>query len=83
MLWVYEHHKYVYSYSAGIDFSESDVYILTTKVAPRAVRVKAKRYRVNWSTPGVFWARPFQRGVSTEETEGVSRGAGVKKCRIY
>ena len=44
MLWVYDHFKYFYSYSAGIDFSpsESDVYrrqILTTKVDPRAVRV--------------------------------------------
>ena len=37
MLWVYEHLKYVYSYSAGIDFSRQ---ILTTKVDPRAVRAK-------------------------------------------
>ena len=49
MLWVYDHYKYLYSYSAGIDFSrqnlasESGVYrrqILKTKVDPRTVRVK-------------------------------------------
>ena len=57
MLWVYGQHKYVNSYSAGIDFSrqnltytgdklwssECDVcrrQILTSKVDPRAVRVK-------------------------------------------
>ena len=42
MLWVYDHYKYVHSYSAGIDL----VYrrqILTTKVFPRAVRVKRGR----------------------------------------
>ena len=37
MLWVYGQYKYVYSYSAGIDFSRQ---ILTTEVDPRAVRVK-------------------------------------------
>ena len=39
MLWVYGHKKYVYSYSAWIVriFSRQ---ILTTKVDPRAVRVK-------------------------------------------
>ena len=48
MLWVNDHYKYLSSYSAGINFrrqnlSDSDVYrrqILTTKVDPRAVRVK-------------------------------------------
>ena len=45
MLWVYDHdhYKYVYSYTAGIDFrtSEPDVHrrqMLTSKVDPRAVR---------------------------------------------
>ena len=37
MSWVYNHYKYVYSYSAGIDFRRQ---ILTTKVDPRTVRVK-------------------------------------------
>ena len=43
MLWVYDHWKYFYAYSVEIDFSR-DVYrrqILTTKVDPRAVRVKS------------------------------------------
>ena len=46
ILWVYDHYNiYIYSCSAGIDFSrqESDVHrrqILTSKVDPRAVRVK-------------------------------------------
>ena len=37
MLWVYGHYKYVYSYSAGIDFRRQS---LTSKVDSRAVRVK-------------------------------------------
>ena len=37
MLWVYDHYKYFYSYSAGIVFIRQ---ILTTKVDPRAERVK-------------------------------------------
>ena len=40
-LWVYDHYKYLYSYSAGIDCM--DVYsrqILTSKVDPSAVRVR-------------------------------------------
>ena len=44
MLWVYAHYKYFYSYSAGIDFRRQTLTCadvsLTTKVAPRAVRVK-------------------------------------------
>ena len=36
MLWVYDHYKYFYSYSAGIDFSRQN---LTPKVDPRAVTV--------------------------------------------
>ena len=40
MLWVYDHYKYVYSYSARIVVSEFSGQILTTKVDPRAVRVK-------------------------------------------
>ena len=36
--WVYGHYKYFHSSSAGIDFSRQ---ILTTKVDPCAVRVKA------------------------------------------
>ena len=42
MLWVYNHYKYVYPYSAGIDFSLGiwRIQIPTTKVDPRAVRVK-------------------------------------------
>ena len=39
MLWVYNHYKYFYFYSAGIDFSRHK-----TKVDPRAVRVKALNY---------------------------------------
>ena len=34
MLWAYDLYKYVYTYSAGIDFSHK-----ATKVDPRAVRV--------------------------------------------
>ena len=45
MLWVYGHYKYVYSYSAGIDFSRQNLtstdMILMTKVYPRTVRVTA------------------------------------------
>ena len=37
MLWVYDHYKYVYSYSAGIICR---CHILTSKVDPRALRVK-------------------------------------------
>ena len=37
MLYVYGHHKYVYSYSAGIDFGRQN---LTSKVDPRAERVE-------------------------------------------
>ena len=37
MLWVNGHYKYSYSYSAGIDFRRQN---LTTKVDPRAERVK-------------------------------------------
>ena len=37
MVWVYGHYKYFYSYSAGIDFRRQ---ILSTKLDPRAVRVK-------------------------------------------
>ena len=37
-LWVYGYYKYLYSYSAGIDFSRYQ--ILKTEVDPRAVRVK-------------------------------------------
>ena len=40
MLWVYDHYKYFYSHSAGIDLRRQ---ILTTKVDPRTVRVKARR----------------------------------------
>ena len=39
MLWVYGHYIYVYSYSAGIDFSRQN---LTTKVCPRTVRVNGQ-----------------------------------------
>ena len=54
MLWVYGHYKYVYSYSAGIDFTRQnltsvDVYrrqILTSKVDPRTVKVK--RIYIGW-----------------------------------
>ena len=35
MLWVYDHYKYVNSYSAGIDFTRQ-----TSKVDPRTTRVK-------------------------------------------
>ena len=38
MLCVYGHYIYVYAYSAGIDFRRQ---ILTSKVDPRTVRVKA------------------------------------------
>ena len=38
MLLFYGHYIYVYSYSAGIDFRRQ---ILTSKVDPRTVRVKA------------------------------------------
>ena len=41
MLWGYGHYKYFYSYSAGIVFR---CQILTSKVYPRAVRVKHLRY---------------------------------------
>ena len=37
MLWVYSHYKYVYFYSAEIDFRRQN---LMSKVDPRAVRVK-------------------------------------------
>ena len=37
MLWVYGHYEYFNSYSAGIDFRRQ---ILTSKIDPRAVRVK-------------------------------------------
>ena len=37
MLWVFDHYKYFDSYSAGIDFRRQK---LTSKVGPRAVRVK-------------------------------------------
>ena len=37
MLWVYDDYKYYNSYSAEIDFRRQ---ILTSKVYPRAVRVK-------------------------------------------
>ena len=36
VLWVYGHYKYIYSYSAGIDFRRQ---ILTSKVDPRSVGV--------------------------------------------
>ena len=36
ILWVYDQYKYVYSYSAGIDFRRQN---LTSKVDPHAVRV--------------------------------------------
>ena len=40
MLWVYGQHKYVNSYSAGIDFRRQNLTsILTTKPDPRTVRV--------------------------------------------
>ena len=39
MLRGYDNYKYFYSYSAGIDFSRQN---LTSKVDPRAVRVKHK-----------------------------------------
>ena len=39
MLWVYDHYKYFYSYSAGIDFSRQ---ILTFKDDTHAGRVKFK-----------------------------------------
>ena len=44
LLWVYGHYKDVYSYSAGSDFSRQ---ILTTKVGPRTVRVKAPSFRTS------------------------------------
>ena len=37
MLYVYGRYKYLYSYSAGIDYRRQ---ILTTKVYPRTVKVK-------------------------------------------
>ena len=37
VLWVYNQYKYIYSYSAGINFRRQ---ILTSKIDPRAVRVK-------------------------------------------
>ena len=45
MLWVYDHYKYSYSYSAGIDFGRLNLclqtcQILTSKVDPRSVWVK-------------------------------------------
>ena len=41
MLWIYDHYKYFYSYSAGIDFRRQDRrQILTTNVDPYTVRVK-------------------------------------------
>ena len=48
----YGHYKYVYSYSAGTDFSRQ---IRTTKVGPRAVRVKhdySRAQRFNPLTAG-------------------------------
>ena len=42
MLLVYGQYKYCYSYSAGIDFRRQ---ILTTKVDPRAIRVKLLQSR--------------------------------------
>ena len=39
MLWVYGHYKYFHSYSAGINSRRQN---LTSRVAPRAVRVFLK-----------------------------------------
>ena len=36
MLWVYGHHKYFYTYTAGIDFTRQ---ILMSNINPRAVKV--------------------------------------------
>ena len=41
MLWVYDHKKYLYSYSAGIDFSHQN---LMTKVDPYTVRDNVQSY---------------------------------------
>ena len=38
MLWVYDHYKYFYSYSAGIDFTRQNV---MSKVDPSAVGAKS------------------------------------------
>ena len=50
MLWVYDQHKYVDSYSAGIDFSRQ---ILTTKVDPGTVRVNLFYWQVKSQLLGV------------------------------
>ena len=46
MLRVYDHYKYVYSYSAGIEFSRQ---ILTIKVHHRAAKVKVDFFNTNIS----------------------------------
>ena len=61
MLSVYDHYKYFYYYSAGMDYRRQ---ILTTKVYPHAVRVKPSRCikasfyipenRLNFPTTGGF-----------------------------
>ena len=41
MSWVYDHYKYFYPHSVGIDFSrQNQTKILTTKADPHTVRVK-------------------------------------------
>ena len=55
MLWVYDHYKYINPYSARIDFRRQN---LTTKVDPRAARVKASfhipKNRYNFPTSKGF-----------------------------
>ena len=59
MLWVYNHYKYVYPYSAGIDFSRQ---IPTTKVDPRAARVKNPLFEAFAIRPK--WFKMMRAGMS-------------------
>ena len=61
MLWVYGHYKYVYPYSAGIDFRRQN---LTSKVDSRAVMVPpwcikhafqlVICYEIKWVTKNIY-----------------------------
>ena len=60
MVWVYDHYKYLYSFSAGIDFRRQ---ILTFKIDLRAARVKFnltvfRCFPLTWNIP---WNRPWRR----------------------
>ena len=55
MLWVYDHYKYFYSDSAGIDFCRQN---LTSIVDPRVARAKAFS-----AVLFVLRKRPFVRGM--------------------